>query len=207
AGPDYETINRIIAFAVHGIEPDLCIVLDAPVATLLERLQNRPAGERFDNLDEAFLERVRAGYLWEAKQRNMPVVFATDTVDATAEAIWKLVVDTLAIRDPSRADSNPTALKEIIQAKTVAAPVAPPPAKTAPLLDTKHEATDMTPAGRTVVESAVTNLHEDVFAFTGQLDSTHVTTGLVTFAQTGGDVRLSLLDEKASSNDPEVLKQ
>src|SRR5476651_1751376 len=29
--PDYETINRIISFAIGGMEPDLCIVLDAPV--------------------------------------------------------------------------------------------------------------------------------------------------------------------------------
>ena len=45
---------------------------------LHERLKDRYHGERFDNLDDAFLERVRAGYLWEAKQRNLPVVFATE---------------------------------------------------------------------------------------------------------------------------------
>src|SRR3984957_11081666 len=64
--PDYQTINHIINFAVGGIEPDLCIVLDAPVTTLRERLGDRAGGERFDDLDDAFLERVRAGYLWEA---------------------------------------------------------------------------------------------------------------------------------------------
>src|ERR1700733_11394010 len=71
--PDYETISGIINFAVDGVEPDLCIVMDAPVTTLRERLGSRYNGERFDNLDNAFLERVRAGYLWEAKQRNLPV--------------------------------------------------------------------------------------------------------------------------------------
>ncbi|MGC1176676.1 MAG: hypothetical protein WA843_01280, partial [Candidatus Saccharimonadales bacterium] len=29
--PDYQTINSIISFAVGGNEPDLCVVLDAPV--------------------------------------------------------------------------------------------------------------------------------------------------------------------------------
>jgi dTMP kinase len=86
--PDYETINRIINFAVNGVEPDLCIVMDAPVAVLKERAHGRGQGERFDNLDEAFLERVRAGYLWEAKQRNLPVVFATDDEQTIAENIW-----------------------------------------------------------------------------------------------------------------------
>src|SRR5476651_1813459 len=61
--PDYQTINSIINFAVDGFEPDLCIVLDAPVNVLRARLDNRYNGERFDNLTDAFLERVRAGYL------------------------------------------------------------------------------------------------------------------------------------------------
>ena len=29
--PDYDTINNIISFAVNGVEPDLTIVMDAPV--------------------------------------------------------------------------------------------------------------------------------------------------------------------------------
>src|SRR3954464_14591024 len=39
--PDYPTINHIIDFAVGGEEPDLCVVLDAPVGTLKERLKDR----------------------------------------------------------------------------------------------------------------------------------------------------------------------
>src|SRR5471030_703617 len=35
---DYQTINHIINFAVGGVEPDLCIVLDAPVSVLKQRL-------------------------------------------------------------------------------------------------------------------------------------------------------------------------
>ncbi len=89
--PDYPTINSIISFAVGGMEPDLCVVLDAPVNVLRDRLKDRYNGERFDNLDDAFLERVRAGYLWEAKQRGLPVVFATDKSDVVADSIWKLV--------------------------------------------------------------------------------------------------------------------
>src|SRR5690349_15177720 len=38
--PDYQTINNIISFAVDGVEPDLCILLDAPVKTLRERLED-----------------------------------------------------------------------------------------------------------------------------------------------------------------------
>jgi len=126
--PDYETINRIISFAVNGVEPDLCIVLDAPVQTLKERARARGQGERFDNLDDAFLERVRAGYLWEAKQRDLPVVFATEDTETIANAIWKLVADTLATREQSKsATTAPVSVKQIIEEKQQQVePVEPP---------------------------------------------------------------------------------
>jgi len=66
-------------------------VLDAPVSILKDRMKDRYNGERFDGLDDAFLERVRAGYLWEAKQRNLPVVFATEDPASVADTIWKHV--------------------------------------------------------------------------------------------------------------------
>lgn len=125
--PDYETINRIISFAVNGVEPDLCIVMDAPVSVLKQRAGHRGQGERFDNLDEAFLERVRAGYLWEAKQRDYAVVVATDDEQTVTENIWKLVADTLAVRDSKALGSVPESIGEIIEKKKQAAsPVEPP---------------------------------------------------------------------------------
>jgi len=135
--PDYETINRIINFAVNGVEPDLCIVMDAPVQTLKQRAQSRGQGERFDNLDEAFLERVRAGYLWEAKQRDLPVVFATEDSEAVANDIWKLVSATLALRDNKSAATNePVSIKQILEAKQQAAVAVEPPFQLETIPDT-----------------------------------------------------------------------
>ena len=124
--PDYQTINSIISFAVGDMEPDLCILLDAPVKTLRERLDERGTGERFDNLSNEFLERVRAGYLWEAHQRKLPVVFASEDKQTVADNIWKLVAAELAVRD-SKVDqvSEPVSVKEIIEQKA-----APVPAQT-----------------------------------------------------------------------------
>lgn len=119
--PDYQTINSIISFAVGDMEPDLCILLDAPVNVLHERLAGRYNGERFDNLSDEFLERVRAGYLWEAHQRKLPVIFATDSQEQVADNIWKLVSDSLAVREslPSSAAAaaTPTSVKDIIEQK------------------------------------------------------------------------------------------
>jgi dTMP kinase len=96
--PDYQTINSIISFAVGDMEPDLTIILDAPVQMLKERVKDRFSAERFDNLDDAFLERVRAGYLWEAKQRNLPVIFATDDTETVSNNIWHLASEVLSVR-------------------------------------------------------------------------------------------------------------
>lgn len=128
--PDYEIINNIINFAVGGMEPDLCILLDAPVATLRKRLSTRYNGERFDNLDDAFLERVRAGYLWEAHQRKLPVIFATEDFSTVADSIWKLVSAELAVREasPAATAASPTSVKEIIQQKSLPAAESATPA-------------------------------------------------------------------------------
>jgi dTMP kinase len=126
--PDYDIINKIISFAVDGMEPDLCVVMDAPVTLLRERLSERYSGERFDNLDVGFLERVRAGYLWEAKQRGLPVIFATESQDKVSDAIWQLVSKTLAIRETSRASSAtpPASVKEIIDNQLASVSHEPP---------------------------------------------------------------------------------
>lgn len=130
---DYQTINNIIKFTVDDMEPDLCIVLDAPVQLLKQRMSDRYQGERFDDLNESFLEKVRAGYLWEAKQRNLPVIFAIDTKEKIANAIWNLVADTLAVRKSlshkvisSSSDPSLASIKELINNKKILPRQEPP---------------------------------------------------------------------------------
>lgn len=115
--PEYDTINEIINFAVGDMQPDLMVVLDAPVGTLRERVRERYSAERFDNLDDAFLERVRAGYLWEAKQRNLPVVYAIEDVDTVFKQVWQQVTAALAVRDKDRPATEPQSVAEVLAAK------------------------------------------------------------------------------------------
>jgi len=119
---DYQKINDIIGFAVGDMQPDLMLVLDAPVATLRERVRGRYQGERFDNLDEAFLERVRAGYLWEAKQRELPVIYASDDVDTVFKQVWQQVTTTLASRGKD-ATPGTQSVAEVLAAHPPAAAV------------------------------------------------------------------------------------
>jgi dTMP kinase len=111
--PDYATINNIINFAVGGIEPDLCIIMDAPVNQLVDRMFDRGQGERFDKLGREFMERVRAGYLWEANQRHLPVVDASGNSGEIAEVIWRLVSNTIAMRRPSNALGDADSARQI----------------------------------------------------------------------------------------------
>ncbi len=117
---DYQRLNDIIDFAVHGVWPDLTIVLDAPVEVLKQRAMARGERERFDDLDAAMLERIRAGYLWEAKQRNLPVVYATESATTTFDAVWRHISVALGLRHGSAAD--PVAVAEVL-AKSPAAKV------------------------------------------------------------------------------------
>jgi dTMP kinase len=213
--PDYETINRIIGFAVNGVEPDLCIVLDAPVNVLRERTGKRNQGERFDNLGESFLERVRAGYLWEAKQRGYPVVFANEDESIVSDAIWKLVAETLGKREGE--ESKPEAVKEILnKKKQVAAPVEPPaqavmsaqqPSEETidePLTEKKDGRTVMTKAGRQFLDQAVTTVDGNVYGFYDKLSPITIAAAMARLSRRGDDMRITILDEFAGKVDKDA---
>lgn len=211
--PDYQTINGIINFAVGGVEPDLTVVLDAPVNVLRERLSGRYSGERFDNLDDAFLERVRAGYLWEAKQRELPVIFATDEPNIVADNIWKLVSGNLAVRDHSEPApvEPPVSIKEIIEQKTL------PPKEDTPL-DREDIAYvqksaeghySITEAGRNYLKEAVTDTEDDVYVFTEKLSPVTIAAAMARLSRRSDDMRVTILDEFAgkAEKDAQLLQR
>lgn len=212
--PEYDTINKIISFAVGGIEPDLCIVLDAPVNVLTQRLQGRNSGERFDNLSDAFLERVRAGYLWEAKQRGLPVVFATEEPGVVADNIWKLVSRELAVRSASSqtATERPASVKEIIEQKQATS--VPPPivdaeagqaANHRPLVEKAQDGNyGITEAGREYLGEAVTDVDGDVYAFTDKLSPVTIAAAMARLSRRGDDMRVTILDEFAGKIDKDA---
>ncbi|HUA13373.1 MAG TPA: dTMP kinase [Candidatus Sulfotelmatobacter sp.] len=206
--PDYSAINSIISFAVGDMEPDLTIVLDAPVNVLRERLKKRLTGERFDKLDDAFLERVRAGYLWEAKQRGYPVVFATAPEEEVTKEIWNLVAKTLARRDKAlpQKSSEPTAIKEIISSQSQK-------------LDknqidevylTKDEdQITITEKGWDFLRSSVTNPESNVYGFNDRLSPVTIAAAMARLSRRGDDMRVTILDEFAgkAEKDSELLKR
>lgn len=231
--PDYQTINSIIQFAVGGTEPDLCIVLDAPVSILKTRVGGRYQGERFDNLDDAFLDRVRAGYLWEANQRHYPVVFATKQQEEVSDEIWKLVSAELAIRNKTSvaAAGTPASIGQIIEQKELPAPHAPPielPVLPPNLPQTPRSGlaaagedeqpvvekdaagrTSPTEAGRAFLRQAVTDIDGNVYAFGDKLSPVTIAAAMARLSRRGDDMRITILDEFAgkAGKDQQLLQR
>jgi dTMP kinase len=211
--PDYNIINTIINFAVADMLPDLCVVLDAPANILKERLSHRLSGERFDNLDESFLERVRSGYLWEAKQRNYPVVFATDDIEEVANNIWQHVSGELSIRNKSKPApvEPPVSIKEVIEQKEITKQVANP--------ETSNDKSDkdieyvrkgkdgnytITKEGEDFLAEVVTDSSGNVYGFSNKLSPITIAAAMARLSRRGDDMRITLLDEFAGKVDKDA---
>jgi dTMP kinase len=226
--PDYDKINDIISFAVDGVEPDLCIVLDAPVTVLRQRLSHRNSGERFDRLDDAFLERVRSGYLWEAKQRDLPVIFALEDTEVISESIWSLASRLLTSQPKTAIHemSEPVSVKEIIEQKYATnqpslsgvkpneeAPMKRDSEEPEPLIEKKESPTgktfSITKAGREYLDKTITNTNGNVYAFTGELSAVTVAAAMARLSRRGDSMRITLLDEFAgkADSDKHLLKR
>ncbi len=177
--PEYDTINNIISFAVGDMEPDLTVILDAPVEHLRKRAKTRGQGERFDNLDENFLEKVRAGYLLEAKNRNLPVVSAIGEPLEVFKQVWEHVAKSLATRSKPVIESSPTE-----------------PSNNTELVQKDADGHyTITHGGRSELAKYVTETEGDVYAFTQELSPLTIAAAMARLSRRADDMRITLLDE------------
>jgi dTMP kinase len=204
---DYDKINEIIGFAVGDMEPDLTLVMDLETQTLVARLKDRYQGDRFDNLDAGFLDRVRAGYLWEAKQRQLPVVYATGTKDEVFTEIWKHVATTLANRVVISENAAAQSLATILSKKSIAmqpsdkTTVSPGTSdKGDKIFLEKQEDNNykITKDGHDYLSRAITNTKGNVYAFTSELSPTTIAAAMARLSRRGDDMRVTILDEFAN---------
>lgn len=193
---DYQALNNIINFAVDGFEPDLCIVLDAPTNVLIERVKNRNQGERFDNLEASFLERMRAGYLWEAKQRNLPIVYAHESIEEVANKIWSLVSNTLKKRSSQSLLKNAQAVsvKDIISERKDLKTVNKNPY----LVKKEGSIPEITEEGYKYLSNIITETKDNVYVFNNQISTVTVAASMARLSRRGDDLRVTLLDEFAN---------
>jgi len=193
--PDYDQINNIINFAVGDMQPDLTIILDAPSQILYERVHKRGQGERFDDLEIAFLDRVRAGYLIEAKKRNLPVLPCVDSPSEIHEQVWNLIhghsvkLVNIPTKDLKFAPAETT---ESIESS-------------APLIKKSKKGYAITPAGEDFLKKVVTDTKGNVYAFTDQISPLTAAAAMARLSRRFDDLRVTVLDEFAQKAEENSL--
>ena len=88
---DIASVQNICDFAIADRRPDLIIVLDAPAQELAKRREKLAMNDRIDMFSLDFFERVRQGYLAEARRLELPVINGLLSVGDIEQQIWKLV--------------------------------------------------------------------------------------------------------------------
>ncbi len=91
-----ETIARLYALVVGEFAPDLTIILDAPVDLGLARAGTRGGDDRYERMDVAFHERLRAGFLEIA--RDEPERCVVIDARAAADAVHRTVLAAVVAR-------------------------------------------------------------------------------------------------------------
>ncbi len=84
-GFDLAVLRQLETWVQEGLQPDLTLLFDLPPAVAAGRLQAARQPDRFEALDAAFFERVRAGYL--ARQSAQAERFAIIQADARPEEV------------------------------------------------------------------------------------------------------------------------
>ena len=90
-GVPAETLRSLYEIAVGALRPDLTLILDLPVEQGLARAARRHAGgERYEKLDRAFHERVRAGFrgIAEAEPERCLLLDAGGSAEEVEAAVW-----------------------------------------------------------------------------------------------------------------------
>lgn len=86
-------VNRLQAFTIGDLAPDLTLILDVPVEIGLARRGRSAPESRFEDKGVAFHQRVRDGFLQLAAEEpaRCRVIDGTQSIDAVAAALRKAV--------------------------------------------------------------------------------------------------------------------
>ena len=81
-----------------GLQPDVTLLLDAPVAVGMQRAAQRAALDRFETEQQAFFERVRQAYLQRAAadSQRFHIIQADQSLDAVQAQIEAVLAQRLA---------------------------------------------------------------------------------------------------------------
>lgn len=88
-------VNHLAELALDGLEPDVVLLLDAPVEVGMERADKRGAKDRFEIEQQEFFERVRATYLdlARAAPNRYLVIDARGSIEDVGERVDEAAQD------------------------------------------------------------------------------------------------------------------
>jgi dTMP kinase len=97
SGRDFslEVLTQLEAWVQEGLEPDLTLWFDLDPAVAAQRRARR-AADRFEQQDQAFFERVRAGY--QTRMDASPQRFARIDSSQPREQVWQQIAAALEAR-------------------------------------------------------------------------------------------------------------
>ena len=90
-GLELDFIQDLTERVTGGVHPDLVLLLDIDPKQGLERIAKRGNKDRLELADLAFHERVREGFLQQAKQANWQTLNANQDEEALAADVWSAV--------------------------------------------------------------------------------------------------------------------
>lgn len=92
-------LDALYQMIAEGVSPDLTLILDLPVAVGLQRAGRRGGGEgRYEGMDIAFHDRLRAGFLAIAQDQphRCRIIDATKEISDVQQAIYTEVMQHLS---------------------------------------------------------------------------------------------------------------
>lgn len=98
-----EVIEQLYALAVGDLAPELTVILDLPVEDGLARAGSRNSGgTRYENMDRAFHDRLRKGFLAiaEREPKRCVVIDGSESVEAVHRAVKEAVRCRLGVTLP-----------------------------------------------------------------------------------------------------------
>ena len=90
----FDKVNALKSLIQKDFEPELTILLDAPLEIITSRRKLNP-NDRFESEDKAFFERVRNGYLELANifDERVKVIDASKNIQVVQDQILILIND------------------------------------------------------------------------------------------------------------------
>lgn len=98
-----EVVQQLNTLATQGVKPDIELLIDCPVKTIIRRMDKRGEKSKYDKMSMDFHEKIRTSYLEVATRDNhIHIIDGDQDPDDVFRQIWSFVHDYQEFRDLAR---------------------------------------------------------------------------------------------------------